>query len=158
ALTDALVLFHEAYEQAVSTGDSRARALAMLGRARATFGLGRLVEAARDAGAARDLLAEFDPDEARHAADLLAQLDHPRWVQQQERARKCTTGPHARRRCPESAQLAVGSAPGLGDRDAARGERAGLPDGHAQASGDGVQRLVGADGEAVLAQQCGDLG
>jgi len=83
ALTDALVLFHEAYERALSTGDSHARALAMLGRARATFGLGRLAEAARDAGAARDMLAGPDPVEARHAADLVAQIDHHRWVDKQ---------------------------------------------------------------------------
>jgi hypothetical protein len=73
-------VFAQAYALAVAGDEPVPAAHALLGQARAEFAVHRLEAAARHAGTARDLLSALGLPEARHAADLLAQIDHHRYL------------------------------------------------------------------------------
>ncbi len=77
---EAIQVFADAYALAVAVGDRRAAALALLGQARAEFTMRRLPVAAGHAGTALDLLTVLAMPEAKHAADLIAQIEHYRFL------------------------------------------------------------------------------
>jgi hypothetical protein len=81
---DAVQVFADAYALAVAGGEQAAAALAMLGRAQAEFAVHELSCAARNANAALDLLNTLAMPQARRAADLLAQIDHYRYLHDRE--------------------------------------------------------------------------
>lgn len=65
---------------AVGSGDRPAAAHCMLGLARAEFAARRLDEAAEHAALALDLLTALASPEVQHAADLIVQIDHNRYL------------------------------------------------------------------------------
>lgn len=77
---DAIEVFADAYAAAVAAGDRGAAARALLGRAQAEFAVRRLSPAAEHAATALDLLTALALPQARHAADLLTQIDHNRYL------------------------------------------------------------------------------
>jgi hypothetical protein len=77
---DAVRVFAEAYALAISAGERPAAALAVLGQAQAEFAVRRLSDASAHAGTALDLLTAQSMPEAKHAADLIAQIDHYRFL------------------------------------------------------------------------------
>jgi len=77
---DAIQVFADAYAVAVAAGDRGAAARAMLGQAQAEFAVRPLSLAAEHAAAAVDLLTALAMPQAKHAADLLDQIDHNRYL------------------------------------------------------------------------------
>lgn len=75
---EAIQTFADAYAMAVVTGERHAAAHAMLGQAQAEFAVHRLAAAAQHARAAFDLLTGLAMPQAKHAADLIVQIDHYR--------------------------------------------------------------------------------
>jgi hypothetical protein len=73
-------IFAQVYDQSQVAGDRRLAARATLGQAQADFARRRLETAARLANVALDMLTELAAPEARQAADLLAQIDHNRYL------------------------------------------------------------------------------
>jgi hypothetical protein len=77
---DAIQVFADAHAVAVGAGDRGAAARAMLGQAQAEFAVRRLSPAAEHAATALDLFTALAMPQARHAADLLTQIDHNRYL------------------------------------------------------------------------------
>jgi hypothetical protein len=77
---DAIRVFADAYALAMSAGERSTAALALLGQAQAEFAVRRLSDASGHAGTALDLLTVLAMPEAKHAADLIAQIDHYRFL------------------------------------------------------------------------------
>jgi len=77
---DAVEIFAEVYSAAVSAGNPAVAARAMLGRAQAEFAMRRLAIAAEHAANAWESLTALGLPDARHAADLLVQIDHNRYL------------------------------------------------------------------------------
>lgn len=79
--SDAIQVFADAYTMAVSAREQEVAALAMLGWAQAEFAVRRLSAAAKHARTALDLLTALGMPQAKHAADLVGQIDHNLYLQ-----------------------------------------------------------------------------
>jgi hypothetical protein len=77
---DAVHVFADAYASAVASGAPSTAAQAMLGQAQGEFALHRLELAARHADTAVELLNALAAPQARHAMDLVAQIEHYRYL------------------------------------------------------------------------------
>ncbi len=76
----AIEVFTQGYQIAVAAGDRPAAAHCMLGLARAEFAGRRLEEAAGHAALALEQLTALASPEVQHAADLIVQIDHNRYL------------------------------------------------------------------------------
>ena len=78
--TEATGAFTDAYTAAVAAGRQSSAARAMLGRAQGEFAAGRLASAASHAQAAWHLFTVIASPQAKHATDLMAQIEHYRYL------------------------------------------------------------------------------